>query len=111
MWSEKGRAGGLSELGARGGSDRAHAVEVFVKNSSAQPVYDVCVRWLIGTDAWVEKGVDSDHAPHLVPGESISYVRTWIEGGNLAMLGAVVEFNNAAGIRWRRREGGDLQEL
>jgi hypothetical protein len=82
-----------------------------VTNSSEQPIYDVRVRWFKGTAEWYLQGSAEDSLPRLMPKDSEAFARDYSEGGNLAMLGAIMEFRDSAGQRWRLDKQGNMSPL
>jgi hypothetical protein len=83
---------------------------VSINNASPSPVYNLRLSWYHGTTPWNYNGTHVNELPHLVPGVDEQRSR-FREDGDLVTLGAVLEFTDAAGVRWRRRLGGELTEL
>lgn len=83
---------------------------VSINNASPHPVYDLRLRWYQGTAPWRYNGADVNELAHLMPGADEVRERVF-DGGSLVSLGAVLEFTDAAGVRWRRRLNGELVEL
>jgi hypothetical protein len=83
-----------------------------LRNTSAQPVYEVVIRWFQRTAPWSEDGVDHERLPRLMPDQVITLQRDLAaRNSNLDSYGAVVEFRDAAGFRWRTTKDGRLEEL
>lgn len=80
-------------------------------NGSAQPIYDVEVKWHAGTAEWITDKTSIDRLHRLMPGNKISSTRRTEPHQNLASFGAVVEFRDAAGLRWRQTIEGQLKDL
>ena len=83
---------------------------VSINNASPSPVYGLRLRWYQGTAPWQYNGTDVNELEHLMPGVDEMRERVF-EGGSLVSLGAVLEFTDSAGVRWRRRLNGELVEL
>jgi hypothetical protein len=83
---------------------------VSINNASPSPVYNLRLNWYHGTTPWRYNGTDVNELPHLMPGVDEQRSR-FREDGDLVTLGAVLEFTDAAGVRWRRQLGGELTEL
>jgi len=81
-----------------------------VRNTSAQPIYDLTVGWHRGTAPWGEP----DHFPVLTPGDLARRRRTLPEDlpttVDRALYGAVARFRDAAAVHWRLRSDGQLDE-
>jgi hypothetical protein len=109
LW-ERDLDGVVSEKDRVAGGDVP--ILIYVVNGSALPIYDVDVRWYKGTAPWNDvDGVAVSSKRYLAPGKELGIGRDWIGDGNLNMVGAVVEFRDAAGVRWRRTTNGELEEL
>lgn len=82
-------------------------LEAHVVNSSHQAVYDPEVRWYRGTA--------SDGRPNLLhtimPGAEATARHKFPLDSNMAVIGGVVRFRDAAGVTWRRRTDGALTDL
>ena len=85
-------------------------IVIHVRNTSEQPTYDLMLRWRTGSADWkgpeqwpfLEPDANEEHARYAaVPGT---------EPMNTEQLDAVLEFRDAAGVRWLRRIDGELQE-
>jgi len=81
-----------------------------INNASSSPVYNLSLNWYQGTAPWKYNGTAVNELAHLMPGADESRERTY-DGESLVSLGAVLEFTDAAGVRWRRQLGGELTEL
>jgi hypothetical protein len=75
-------------------------------NASQQPVYNVIISWHLGHEP---KG------PHylmpLMPGAEDKDIQAVPPGAEPKMLGAVAFFRDAAGVTWRTRPDGQLDEI
>lgn len=93
------------ELSARG--ERPQPVVVaYVMNTSQQPVYNVIIGWHLGT---APKG--QHHRMPLMPGAEDKDTEPVPPGAVPEMFGAVVFFRDAAGVTWRTRPDGQLDEI
>ncbi|GIH21352.1 hypothetical protein [Rugosimonospora africana] len=83
-----------------------------LKNASDYPIRGIVVRWHRGTAAWGEP-MESPWLPPGAPAAQFSREMDRREGGDLtpAAIGAVIEFRDAAGVRWRITPSGGLEEL
>jgi hypothetical protein len=85
-----------------------------LRNTSAQPVYQVVIRWFQGTAPWSQNGVDHHEFRRLMPdpdGLIILERNLAPTCSNLDSYGAVAEFRDAASIRWRTTNDGRFEEL
>lgn len=82
-----------------------------ITNTSKQPIYDVILKWHKGTAEWFNGGVSIEKLDRLMPDRSMTWSRSHYDGGNLSVIGAVVEFRDAAGVSWRQTNDGRLEEL
>jgi hypothetical protein len=81
-----------------------------VKNSSAQPIYEIAITWQEGSKF---RGEDQFDQPYLLPGEeriSPSAINAQ-NVNNLANLNAFLMFRDAAGTYWRTYPDGILKEV
>jgi hypothetical protein len=85
-------------------------VSAKIKNTSGQPVYDLTIGWHKGTAPWGEP----DHIPVLMPSGEVTRIRTLPADRPAAvdrtLFGAVARFRDAAGVHWRLRPDGQLDE-
>lgn len=93
------------ELSARG--ERPQPVVVaYVINTSEQPVYRVIISWHLGT---APKG--QHRRLPLMPGAEDKDTEPVPSGARPEMFGAVAFFRDAAGVTWRTRPDGQLDEI
>jgi hypothetical protein len=78
-----------------------------LSNSSKQPVYDIAIRWSISGGPLGGLHV----APHLMPGKEHLCIQSWTPSAGITGLAVKVEFSDAAGVRWRATDRGELAEL
>ncbi len=82
-----------------------------VRNTSRQPIHDLHVIWQRGM---VRMG-KPDRAGRLMPGDEATFERLGPQatGGPVdpAILGALLAFRDAAGVRWAAREDGTLTDV
>ena len=109
----------LGEAGAAHSPDDLAAdgrVAATVHNNSHQPVYDLYVIWLLGTNRMGRP----DPAARLLPGQQVCFERKPEPADNAApdspaagaeALTAFLTFRDAAGIRWTVREDGTLSDI
>lgn len=85
-------------------------VEVHIRNTSKQPIYDLITRWRSGSAGWQEPVSTAV----LLPGRSAVYARQVgvpaARNFDPAHFDAHVAFRDAAGLRWLQKPDGDLQE-
>jgi hypothetical protein len=86
---------------------------VTVSNTSSQPVYDLEVRWQLGTQPLDTPGVQA----RLMPDRTARFERSHLLLSsphlpvNPGVISAVLVFRDAAGARWRSRLNGKLEEI
>jgi hypothetical protein len=88
------------------GLDSPPSVTAVVHNTSGQPVYDVELRWHVGTAGYGEP--NPEPVGVIMPGEQAKRSRDFEPGTNMDVTGAVTRFTDAAGVRWLRRPDGEL---
>jgi len=76
-------------------------------NTSKQPVYDIAIRWSIGGAPLGGPHVE----PHLMPGKDLLRTQNWTPSVGITALAVKVEFSDAARVRWRATDRGELAEL
>jgi hypothetical protein len=97
-------------------SDPVDAIALRAENTSQQPIYDLTFMWREGTGEWTGPE-DRFPFPVLMPGEQKGF-DTVFEPSLLyqdflqdtSRLAAAVIFRDAAGVRWRLRSDGQLDE-
>jgi hypothetical protein len=94
-----------AELSARGERPQA-AVVAYVMNTSQQPVYNVTISWHLGT---APKG--QHYLMPLMPGAEDKDIKLVPPGADPKMFGAVAFFRDAAGVTWRARPDGQIDEI
>jgi hypothetical protein len=75
-------------------------------NTSEQPVYDVELRWHLGSAGHGEP--NPEPLSMVMPGEQVTRTREFPAGASTDLCGAVVRFTDANGSRWLRRPDGYL---
>ena len=90
------------------GGQAPRPVEVTVRNTSKQPIYDLELRWQRGSAPYGEPAFES--LGTLMPGESAVRTRSYPADTNFDVAGAVAVFRDSAGIIWMRRRDGELLE-
>jgi hypothetical protein len=78
-----------------------------LSNTSKQPVYDIAIRWSVGGGPLGGPHLE----PHLMPGKKLLRTQSWTPAAGITGLAVKVEFSDAAGIRWRATDRGELAEL
>ncbi len=78
-----------------------------LSNTSKQPVYDIAIRWSISGAPLGGPHVE----PYLMPGKELLRAQSWTPSAGITGLAVKVEFSDAAGIRWRATDRGELAEL
>ena len=82
-----------------------------VRNTSRQPIHDLHVIWQRGM---VRMG-KPDRAARLMPGDDATFERLGPQATGApvdpAILGALLAFRDAAGVRWAVREDGTLTDV
>ena len=85
-------------------------------NNSHQPIYDLYVIWLLGTNRMGRP----DPAARLLPGQQVCFERKPEPAGGdtsdspaaaAEALTAFLTFRDAAGFRWTVREDGTLSDI
>lgn len=84
------------------------SVTAYVKNTSDQPIYDLELRWHLGSAGYGDP--NPEPLGNLMPGMETNRTREFPRGTNLAASGAVVTFRDTAGVTWIRRPDGSLVE-
>lgn len=82
-----------------------------VINRSEQPIYEVVVHWHEGSNPSNEDGSNADSMDILLPGTHKVWTHRWPANEPHGEPGAVVDFRDAAGLRWRRMTDGNLDDL
>jgi hypothetical protein len=78
-----------------------------LSNTSKQPVYDIAIRWGIGGAPLGGPHVE----PYLMPGKELLCTQSWTPSAGITGLAVKLEFSDAAGVRWRVTDRGELAEL
>jgi hypothetical protein len=78
-----------------------------MENASAEPIYDIEIRWYRGTAAHG----DPDMLTTIFPGQIAGKIHDFPDHTNMDATDTVLRFRDAAGVRWRRRLDGSLTEL
>ena len=92
------------------------SIEVSVKNTSQQPIYDLILLWRDETGEWIELG-DPVYLRVLLPDEQHNW-GTGIEPSipiqsflrDPSVIGSAILFRDAAGVRWRLDSYAQLDE-
>jgi mannitol-specific phosphotransferase system IIBC component len=89
-------------------------LEINVENTGLQPIYKIVTRIHQGANRQLDKEVENikfSTERHIMSGRH--HTLTWESATmvELITLNISVEFTDAAGVRWQRREGGELIEL
>jgi hypothetical protein len=96
-------------------SDPITGIALRAKNTSQQPIYDLTFRWRDGTGEWTRD--DRFQYPIIMPGEEHGFdtvfepnldIQAFLLGES--PLAAAVVFRDAAGVHWRLRSDGQLDE-
>lgn len=91
----------------RSRDENATLVAARLFNTSKQPVYDIAIRWSIGGAPLGGPHLE----PYLLPGKDIPRTQSWTPAAGITGLAVKVEFSDAAGVRWRATDRGELAEL
>ena len=98
------------------GSDPIDSFLVRIENTSQQPVYHLTFFWRDGIGEWNEPS-DPPRLPFLMPGKPYAFVASLVPSLqrkrfllDSSLLGAGVIFRDAAGVHWRLRSDGQLEE-
>jgi hypothetical protein len=102
IWEERGE----DEVNFPPGSPPAPWVTAWVVNTSEQPVYSVIISWHIGHRPEARR-----HLAPLMPGAEAKDTKSVPPGTAPAVFGAVAFFRDAAGVTWRTRPDGQLEEI
>jgi len=99
------------------GSDPIDSFLVRIENTSQQPVYHLTFFWRDGTGEWNEPP-DPHRLPLLMPGKPYAFVVGLVPSLprksfllDTSLLGAGAVFRDAAGVHWRLRSDGQLDEV
>jgi hypothetical protein len=102
---------GAAALGQDEPDPRPWRLRAKVRNTSRQPIHDLHVIWQRGM---VRMG-KPDRAGRLMPGDAATFERLGPEATSdpvdPAILGALLAFRDAAGVRWAVREDGTLTDV
>jgi len=81
------------------------AIFASIKNTSEQPVYDLTVSWQRGTALWGEPS----HIAVVMPGEQqeLTEIPPTVD---LPLFRVITRFRDSAGVYWRLRSDGQLDE-
>ncbi len=74
---------------------------------ASSPVYDIAILWGIGGEPLGGPHVE----PYLMPGKDLLRTQSWTPSAGITGLAVKVEFSDAAGVRWRAIDRGELAEL
>jgi hypothetical protein len=102
IWEERGE----DEVNFPAGSPPAPWVTAYVVNTSQQPVYNVIISWHLG-----HRPERRRHLSPLMPGAEEKDTRSVPPDTDPAIFGAVAFFRDAAGVTWRTRPDGQLEEI
>jgi hypothetical protein len=80
-----------------------------IHNASQQPVYDLEMTWHEGQNPKNQIG-DPKKRDRLMPDESLPFSPTATMGSSTDGIGVTAEFRDAAGVRWRTNDRGELTE-
>jgi hypothetical protein len=89
-----------------GGDMPQPTVVAHVTNTSQQPVYQVTISWYLGTQPKGQRSL-----PPLMPGADNKDTQPVPTGAPQDKFGAVAFFRDAAGVTWRTRPDGQLDEI
>jgi len=89
--------------------DLDRGIALVMKNASGMPIYSV--RATAGTPAGHDSWQTEVAAVTLAPGEAMRSERLDSESPTGAVIFYDLEFNDSAGVGWRRGADGDLQEV
>jgi hypothetical protein len=85
-------------------------IKITVTNNSGEPLYDARLRWHLG-DGSSYGDPNPENLGTILPGCDVSKSRSFPLEANLEGCGAVLEFRDAAGVKWLRRPDGQLSEV
>jgi hypothetical protein len=94
--------------GPPSGMIRVQPIAARVENISDEPIYNAELRWYLCSTGFGEP--NPQPLGIIMPGALAIGTRSFPEGTNLEVSGAVVRFTDAAGVRWLRRLDGYLGE-
>ena len=106
IWLERHSDIRVGQAQVAAGAIRGEWINLHVKNSSDQPVYDAEVRWHLGSPA---NYLASTPLPVLMPGEDAEASRP-VPQVDPGRLGATLRFRDANQVRWNRYPDGQLFE-
>jgi hypothetical protein len=112
MWEERfDNDPSVDQAEIAGGAKAPYLVKGWVENRSELPIYDVLTSWHLGT---MPNGTTVVTAI-LLPGQKMYSDKNLPDDfpstGDPMRLGAVAFFRDAAGIHWRSRPDGRLEEI
>jgi hypothetical protein len=97
----------VDEYGAKARDGKpSPVVNATVFNTSDQPIYNVVLRWHLGTQPRGENSLGT-----VMPGNSETASKEIPNGANPDVFGAVALFDDAEKVCWRLREQGQLDEI
>jgi hypothetical protein len=102
VWEERGK----DEVNFPPDSPPAPWVTAYVVNTSEQPVYNVIISWRLDGRPEGQR-----HLMPIMPGDDAKDTKSVPSGADPATFGAVAFFRDAAGVTWRTRPDGQLEEI
>jgi hypothetical protein len=94
-----------------GGTEPSNVVSINVRNTSDQPIYEVNFSWRINTSSGTVLAEQTIRTKPLMPGQDHYDTVPVPDGVASTDFGAVVTFRDRAGLWWRARPDGTLDEL
>ena len=111
IWTEPATVAHVSQAQQAAGARTAEGMTAHLENASRQPVYELEIAWYKGTAPWREP----DRIGVLMPDEKEERTHAYPEDlpakVDRALFGAVAHFRDAAGVHWRIRPDGRIDEI
>lgn len=85
-----------------------HSIAVTVANTSDEPIYQARLRWHL--DGQPHRDPTAEEVGTILPGDKTVKSGSYPRGTDLGICGAILEFRDAAGVKWLRRADGYLGE-
>ena len=79
-----------------------------MRNTSDQPIYDAEFYWRRGSASHGEP--NPEHLGTIMPKVQAARDREFPDDSNMTVCGAILGFQDAAGVKWIRRPDGGLVE-
>jgi hypothetical protein len=91
------------------GSQVMAQITATVTNNGRQPMYEGWLRWHLATDPFGDP--NPEPVGTIMPGGEVTKARSFPQEADLGLCGALLEFRDAAAVKWMRLPDGYLHEM